>query len=318
MSNSVDRFRSNHSAAQPIPFTFEGQNVRTFTIDGAPWFVLGDVCKVLDLRVDAVKTRLDQADHSTTGVWSAENNRNYAVTIVNESGLYDVILDSRKPQAKAFRRWITAEVIPSIRKTGSYTAQEVYQDQAGEPEGNAGENVPAAPLDPNMVTVLEAMGNTLAMVADTLGTVNRVLDHLDLQHTPAPTATASPNVDLEARLARLEDGAEVSAGVRVSNGVRESKAPAVARRNRKRTYGMSLTQFSKEYFPTHRRCDIRDHMLALGWLQRLAPDRSNQTGALFPTSTGSEWFKTNHPNNGLRVKPGAAQDMADALRRFGL
>lgn len=109
-------------------FDFEGQNVRTVTIDNEPWFVLGDVCKVLDLpNVGMAKKRLDQADISSTDVWSEANNRNYSVAIVNESGLYDVILDSRKPQAKAFRRWITSEVIPSIRKTGSYSRQDLTQ-----------------------------------------------------------------------------------------------------------------------------------------------------------------------------------------------
>lgn len=105
---------------QITPFDFNGTNVRTLTDDqGEPWFVLKDVCDVLEMsNARMVKERLNEADVSTTDVRSGGQNR--AMTIVNESGLYDVILDSRKPQAREFRRWVTSEVIPSIRKTGAY------------------------------------------------------------------------------------------------------------------------------------------------------------------------------------------------------
>ncbi|MDK8242525.1 BRO family protein [Corynebacterium coyleae] len=105
---------------QITPFDFNGANVRTFTdAQGEPWFVLKDVCDVLDVtNVGNVVKRLDKADIHRTDVRSGGQNRNMA--LVNESGLYDVILDSRKPQAREFRRWVTSEVIPSIRKTGAY------------------------------------------------------------------------------------------------------------------------------------------------------------------------------------------------------
>ena len=100
-------------------FQFEGREVRTVMQDGEPWFVLKDVCEVLGLRTDKVKERLNSEDvnHLSKGVYKAPGR---APIIVNESGLYDVILDSRKPQAKAFRRWVTSEVLPSIRKHGAY------------------------------------------------------------------------------------------------------------------------------------------------------------------------------------------------------
>ena len=96
--------------------------MRIITDDhGEPWFVLKDVCDVLEVsNVGNVVQRLNKADIHRTDVRSGGQNRNMA--LVNESGLYDVILDSRKPQAREFRRWITAEVVPSIRKTGSYGA----------------------------------------------------------------------------------------------------------------------------------------------------------------------------------------------------
>ena len=110
-------------------FQFEEHTVRTVVLDEEPWFVLKDVCEVLNLpNVGMIKTHLDQSDISTTDVWSHANNRSYQTTIINESGLYDVILDSRKPQAKAFRRWVTSEVLPTIRKHGVYVTEEVAKE----------------------------------------------------------------------------------------------------------------------------------------------------------------------------------------------
>lgn len=105
-------------------FDFNGNNVRVIMKDDEPWFVAKDVCDVLEINNSRMAvTRLDEADVSSADVWSAENNRHYTVSTVNESGLYDLILDSRKPEAKAFRKWVTAEVLPTIRKTkGAYIA----------------------------------------------------------------------------------------------------------------------------------------------------------------------------------------------------
>lgn len=83
-----------------------------------PLFCLGDVCKSLGLRVGDVRTRLDKGVVSTQPL--ATTGGVQKVTFVNEDGLYDVILDSRKPQAKAFRKWLTSEVLPAIRKDGGY------------------------------------------------------------------------------------------------------------------------------------------------------------------------------------------------------
>lgn len=85
-----------------------------------PLFCLGDVCKSLGLRVGDVRTRLDKGVVSTQPL--ATTGGVQKVTFVNEDGLYDVILDSRKPQAKAFRKWLTSEVLPAIRKDGGYIA----------------------------------------------------------------------------------------------------------------------------------------------------------------------------------------------------
>jgi len=91
---------------------------RSLMIEGDPWFVAADVCSVLGIKnnSDAIK-RLDDDEKASfnLGLSGGETN------IVNESGLYSLILGSRKPEAKAFKKWVTAQVLPSIRKTGSYT-----------------------------------------------------------------------------------------------------------------------------------------------------------------------------------------------------
>ena len=95
--------------------------IRTAGTSEEPLFCLSDVCSVLGLRQGDVKQRLDDGVVSTQPIIDALGREQQA-NFVNEDGLYDVILDSRKPQAKAFRKWVTSEVLPAIRKTGGYIA----------------------------------------------------------------------------------------------------------------------------------------------------------------------------------------------------
>lgn len=104
-----------------VPFDFDGRQVRVIVdLEGNPWWVAADVCAVLGIaNVGNTLARLDSGDiHSADVVDSA--GRRQATRIVNESGLYDLVLDSRKPEARRFRRWITSEVLPSLRRDGSY------------------------------------------------------------------------------------------------------------------------------------------------------------------------------------------------------
>lgn len=87
--------------------------------DNQPLFCLGDVCKVLGLTVKGVGQRLSDGVISNYPI-TDRLGREQIANFVNEDGLYDVILDSRKPEAKRFRKWITSEVLPTIRKTGGY------------------------------------------------------------------------------------------------------------------------------------------------------------------------------------------------------
>ncbi|TIT24487.1 MAG: hypothetical protein E5W70_03585 [Mesorhizobium sp.] len=90
--------------------------------DDEPWFVLSDVCRVLDIgNVGNAAGRLDDDERSSIrnpDVTSAGGNPN--ITIINESGLYSLILTSRKPAAKRFKKWVTAEVLPALRRSGAY------------------------------------------------------------------------------------------------------------------------------------------------------------------------------------------------------
>ncbi len=95
-------------------------NIRAIVQNGEPWFVAADVCRALEVKNnrDAIN-RLDNDEKNTVALTDG-NRGNPNTTIVNEPGLYTLVLGSRKPEAKQFKRWITHEVIPSIRKTGGY------------------------------------------------------------------------------------------------------------------------------------------------------------------------------------------------------
>ena len=101
-------------------FKYKSDKVRTIIKDGAPWFVLKDVCDILEIQNSRnVQERLDEDEKNTVCIMDG-NRGNPNITIISESGLYSVILLSRKPEAKRFKKWITSEVLPEIRKTGSY------------------------------------------------------------------------------------------------------------------------------------------------------------------------------------------------------
>jgi prophage antirepressor-like protein len=101
-------------------FQHNGWTVRVIEINGEPWFVARDVCEALE-HSDTSKavSRLDDDEKLIRTLFVSGQNRE--VLLINEPGLYALVLTSRKPEAKAFKRWVTHEVIPSIRKTGAYS-----------------------------------------------------------------------------------------------------------------------------------------------------------------------------------------------------
>lgn len=97
-----------------------------------PVFCLADVCRILDLIPSKVSQRLSEDVLSKYPL--STNGGTQVVNFVNEDGLYDVVLDSRKPEAKQFRKWITSEILPSIRKHGAYATAETIDDIIANPD----------------------------------------------------------------------------------------------------------------------------------------------------------------------------------------
>lgn len=115
-----------------VPFDYSGRQVRTVTVNNEPWFVAVDVCSVLDIgNPSQAVSYLDDDEHTTTLI-SSEGGQQRPVNIINEPGLYSLILRSRKPEAKAFKRWVTHEVLPAIRKTGRFEVAALSPRQLAE------------------------------------------------------------------------------------------------------------------------------------------------------------------------------------------
>jgi len=112
-------------AIAPVPSDFQGKAVRTITKNGEVWFVAADACAVLEIgnTTDAVN-RLDDDEKGVDSIETLGGPQK--LNIVSESGLYSLIFTSRKPEAKAFRRWVTGVVLPTLRRTGQF-------DMRGEP-----------------------------------------------------------------------------------------------------------------------------------------------------------------------------------------
>ena len=115
-------------------FNYNSVEVRTIQNDGEPWFVLRDVCNVLGLGTPArVAERLDPDEVSQTHITDSMG-RQQETTIINESGLYNVILRSDKPEAKPFRKWVTSEVLPTIRRHGMYATPDTVEKMLADPD----------------------------------------------------------------------------------------------------------------------------------------------------------------------------------------
>ena len=121
------------SVTKPTPFDFEDHPVRIIVIDGEPWFVAADVCQALGYKNprDAVAAHLDPDEGGVAICDTPSKNQhgNYGttkqkLTIISESGMYTLVLRSHKPAARKFAKWVTREVLPKIRKTGSYGEQD--------------------------------------------------------------------------------------------------------------------------------------------------------------------------------------------------
>ena len=109
-------------------FNFHGQEVRTVMFDDEPWFVGKDIAEILGYvnSRDALAKHVDEDDKLTSQIATAGQMRNQ--TVINESGLYSLILSSKLPQAREFKRWVTSEVLPAIRKQGGFIREDLDED----------------------------------------------------------------------------------------------------------------------------------------------------------------------------------------------
>ena len=117
--------------SEMIPFTYEGTPMRTVVVESEPWFVSMDALDILGLH----RSSLTALDDDEKGVHTVDTLGGVQrVGIISEPGLYSLILRSRKPEAKAFKRWITHEVLPSIRKRGGYLTPEAAAEALTDPD----------------------------------------------------------------------------------------------------------------------------------------------------------------------------------------
>ena len=171
-------------------FNFQNNNVRVININNEPWFAAKEVAAILGYsETAAMNRRLDDDEKTTLQIPQVGSNYTTNITIINESGLYNAVLGSNKPEAKAFRKWVTSEVLPAIRRNGGYIAT-VGTETPEELYARALTSLKAA-LDRQKAIVAEQAGqlklqapdveytrNVLA--SDGLHTVNAVAVHLGI------------------------------------------------------------------------------------------------------------------------------------------
>lgn len=147
-----------------VDFTYDDTQLRTIVINGDPWFVLSDICNVLAIRNGRdVAARLADDQKGVAPIDTLGGRQN--LTIVNESGFYEVVIRSDKPEAVAFRRWVTGEVLPSIRRSGSYSSA---------PALTGPELIAHALVEANRM--LEAKDATIAVLEPKAEVADRLLD----------------------------------------------------------------------------------------------------------------------------------------------
>lgn len=116
-----------------VPFTYEGTAIRVLTINEAPWWVAADVAGPLALA--NIRSSLALLDDDEKGVHTMDTLKGgQQMAIISEAGLYSLILRSRKPEAKQFKRWVTHEVLPAIRQRGGYLTPEAAEEALTDPD----------------------------------------------------------------------------------------------------------------------------------------------------------------------------------------
>ena len=205
--------KQSHSV---IPFNFGDHLVRVIMDDQAdPWWVGRDVCRVLNLNdVNKAVSKLDDDEKGTNKVRTPGGDQN--MIVINESGLYTLIIRSNKPEAKTFRRWVTHEVLPSIRKTGTYAMPGMSSDgyMAGEGARKSGHlYFPMAKLVESADKYLEGRAALQALHYFTGMPVDDLLAELESKQRTARAGTLDGARDLVEEF--LADCCELSDADRV-------------------------------------------------------------------------------------------------------
>ncbi|MCX5943530.1 MAG: BRO family protein [Cyanobacteria bacterium] len=152
------------SLSSLLPFHYEGAQIRVLTdSQGAPWFIAADLCSCLGIRNPS--DALSRLDDDEKGLGSTETLKGQqSLATVNESGLYALVLSSRKPEAKRFKRWVTHEVLPAIRRTGSYAVPNLASSQPALP-ANKQDSVNALLLIGQAIAQVPGVKAGIAMAA---------------------------------------------------------------------------------------------------------------------------------------------------------
>ncbi|HBO3237860.1 TPA: hypothetical protein L4S12_000976 [Pseudomonas aeruginosa] len=150
----------------PIQYIFEGTKVRIAMINDHPWFFAVDVCSALALSdTNKALLGLDSDEKREHEQYSGSGRK---PVLINESGLYSLILRSRKPEAKRFKRWVTHEVLPAIRQHGAYSPSPIEQDQRGTAASVASH------IDPDALVSAGRVFNTLFRTARHMGMTRQI------------------------------------------------------------------------------------------------------------------------------------------------
>ena len=173
---------NNTTSGALVPFDFESSQIRVFTDEqGDPWFVATDVCNVLG--IGNPRQAMSRLDDDERGVISTDTpGVVQSVATVNESGLYTLVLGSHKPEAKRFKRWMTHEVLPAIRRTGRY-AVPGFATTPGSLPTNKQDSVGALLLIGRAVARVPgvtpgvAMAATLSCIEENTGLTTETLRH---------------------------------------------------------------------------------------------------------------------------------------------
>ncbi|WP_223897316.1 phage antirepressor [Lactobacillus huangpiensis] len=173
-------------------FTFEKQKVRTLTIDDEPYFVAKDVATILGYNSNPAKAIRDHVDDEDKGVNETFTpGGKQKITIINESGLYSLILSSKLPNAKKFKRWVTSEVLPAIRRHGAYLTDQKAID---------------------ITTNKEGLASLLKQAADQLEQKDIQIKKMQPKALFADTVSASDDTILIGELAKILKGKGIQIG----------------------------------------------------------------------------------------------------------